>query len=169
MTERDDHGDRSGGNEPRHRSDNRRGGGGERGGPADGGEGRRQSGAGGTSVWEWVVAGMSTALVLALIAYLVYLGVSAPHTPPHVTIRRDTVTAMEGGYVVTFTARNTGGATAASVQVDGELKADTATIEKRSATLRFVPAGATRHGGLFFTHDPRSYRLELSASGYDRP
>ncbi len=147
MTERDEHGDRSG---------------------EDGGQGGR-SGGDGPSVWEWVVAGISTALVVALIAYLVYLGVTAPGTPPQVTVTRETVTAMDGGFVVTFTAHNAGGATAASVQVDGELRADTATIEKRSATLRFVPAGATRHGGLFFTHDPRSYRLELSANGYDRP
>ncbi len=127
------------------------------------------SGHSNTPAWEWLVASISTALVLALIAYLIYLGVTAPHTPPQVMVSRDAVTAMDGGFVVTFSAHNTGGATAASVQVDGELKADTVIIEKRSATLRFVPAGATRRGGLFFTHDPRSYRLVLNASGYDRP
>ncbi len=121
------------------------------------------------SPWEWVVAGASAALVLALIGYLLFLGVSTPSSPPMVSVSRDSVVPMENGYVVTFIARNVGGTTARAVQVEGELRADSGTVEKRSATLHFLPAGAIRRGGLFFEHDPARYRLLLRPEGYDLP
>lgn len=136
--------------------------------PRDGG-GRQPGGEEAISPWEWVVAGASTALVLALIGYLVFLGASAPSSPPMITVRVDTVMAAPGGYVVTFAARNTGGTTARGVDIGGELRGDTGTVEKRSATVHFVPAGATRRGGLFFEHDPARYALSLRADGYDVP
>lgn len=148
------------------RNDDRSGNGGDD--RSGNGSGRRSGGDGGSAL-EWTVAAVSALLVLAVIGYLVALGVRTPDTPASVTVTRDRVVRMSGGYVVTFDAHNDGATTAASVQVDGELKADTGTVEKRSVVLHFVPAGATRSGGLFFRHDPGLYRLDLSANGFDRP
>ncbi len=133
------------------------------------GKGERKRGEEEISVWEWLVAGASAALVLALIGYLVLLGVGSRASPPALSVQRDTVLATDHGYVVTFVARNSGGSTARGVEIRGELVADTGTVEKRTATLHFVPAGASRRGGLFFQHDPSRYRLELSPEGYDVP
>lgn len=122
-----------------------------------------------TSTVEWVIAGVGAVVVLAAAAIMLYEAATTTSTPPEVELVVDSITGYEHGWVVEFRARNHGSETAADLIVEGELSADTGTVEKSSMTFRYVPGESTRHGGLVFTHDPARFDLELRATGYDRP
>jgi uncharacterized protein (TIGR02588 family) len=130
----------------------------------DGGEG-----GGHTSRWEWVAAAVSTVLVLAVVGYLLYDAVARPRTPPSIQVAADTVLQSGGLWLVEFRASNGGHETAAAVKVQGELTRADSSVEISEAVLDYVPGRSVRHGGLFFRHDPRAYRLELRAHGYQEP
>lgn len=132
----------------------------------DGGGGE---GGGVKSRWEWVAAAVSTVLVLAVVGYLLYDAVARPHTPPSVQVSADTVLRADGLWLVEFRATNRGHRTAAAVKVQGELMAADSSVETSEAVLDYVPSRSVRHGGLFFHNDPRAYRLELRALGYQEP
>lgn len=118
---------------------------------------------------EWVVAGISALLVLGSVGFLLWQALTLADTPPQIVVSADSILQLEHGFLVEFRARNEGSSTAAGVLVRGELRSDTSTVQTSEATLDFVPSGAQRRGGLFFTHDPRLYALRLRAVGYDRP
>ena len=122
-----------------------------------------------TSVWEWVVAAISTVLVLGAIGFMLYEALSEPASPPKITVQVDTIITTPTGYIVEFTAQNRGQTTAQGLQIEGELKSDTGTVQTSSVTLDYVPQEASSQGGIFFSKDPRNYRLELRPKGYDRP
>lgn len=132
-----------------------------------GGRGGRESG--GTTPVEWVVAGLSALLVAGIIAFLVYDATQNPDAPPDIQVSVDSIVGQGSGWVVMFRARNVGGATAASVPVTGTLTGPDGEIQSVTATIDFIPVDGTRRGGLFFTHDPKRFRLELQAEGYDVP
>ena len=130
----------------------------------DGGEG-----GGHKSRWEWVAAVVSTLLVLCVVGYLLYDAVARPRTPPAITLQADTVLKAGGLWLVRFRAENHGHETAAGVAVEGALMEGERAVESSQATLDYVPGESVRHGGLFFRADPRAYRLELRAHGYQEP
>ena len=131
----------------------------------------RDGGAGGGSKsrWEWVAAAVSTVLVLGVVGYLLYDAVARPRTPPSLRVSADTVLQADGLWLVEFRATNAGHETAAAVKIEGELMQADSSVESSEAVLDYVPGRSVRHGGLFFLHDPRAYRLELRAHGYQEP
>jgi uncharacterized protein (TIGR02588 family) len=122
-----------------------------------------------TPVVEWIAAGLSTAMVLGVIGFLVYDGVRSPATPPNVTIEVDSIVPAGPGYLVLFRAQNRSRSTAAEVLVEGELQADGGNVETSETTLDYVPAKGLERGGLYFAHDPRRGQLRLKAKGYREP
>ena len=88
---------------------------------------------------------------------------------PAVTVQAGKIHAAPSGFVVEFKARNRTAHTAAGVEVEGTLTAAGAKPVISSVTLDYVPGHSTRQGGLFFSDDPRSGRLELRAFGYSKP
>lgn len=145
-----------------------------RGSDPDDGEGGEQRGSGDargtpTSPAEWAIAGLGAVVVLAAAAIMLYEAATTTSTPPELEMVVDSIVASEHGWVVQFHARNHGSETAADLVVEGELSADTGTVETSGMTFRYVPGESTRHGGLVFTHDPALFDLEIRATGYDRP
>lgn len=122
-----------------------------------------------TPVAEWIAAGLGLALTLAVLGYSLWEGVTGAKGPPVLTVASGRVVATESGYVTPIRVRNTGGETAASVEVRGELALAGQPPEERRATFAYVPAGGEIAGGLVFTHDPREGRLALSVEGYEAP
>jgi uncharacterized protein (TIGR02588 family) len=118
---------------------------------------------------EWIVGIACAVVVLAAVGYLFYQAVSRPSLPPMVTLHVERVVPMRSGFLVEIRAINEGSTTAANLMVEGALMRDTVAVEKSTATISFVPAGTEREGGLFFTQDPRQYRLEVRPTGFDRP
>jgi uncharacterized protein (TIGR02588 family) len=116
-----------------------------------------------------VAAAVSTALVLGVVGYLLYDAVARPRTPPSLRVVADTVLQADGMWLVEFRATNAGHETAAAVKIEGELMQADSSVESSEAVLDYVPGRSVRHGGLFFRRDPRAYRLELRAHGYQEP
>lgn len=122
------------------------------------------------SVWEHAAAALGAAIVVATLGFMVYEALTTPtDAVPQLGVRVDTVVSYPHGHVVEFRAMNAGDATAANVQIEGELRADTGVVERSEATIGFVPAQSWRTGGLVFRGNPAGYRLEVRVVGFDRP
>lgn len=122
-----------------------------------------------TSPWEWAVGVLGALLVGGTIAFMLWETVALDQTPPDIVIQVDSVTQTRAGWLVEFRARNLGTTTAAQVNVEGELRADTGVVETSDATIDFVPGRSFRRAGLLFSEDPRRHRMEIRTKGYDLP
>jgi uncharacterized protein (TIGR02588 family) len=121
------------------------------------------------STLEWIVAAVSTLVVLGAIGLLLREAFGEPDTPPEIQIAVEEIVQTSSGYVVEFWAENRGSTTAASLAIEGELLQDTVSVETSSVTIDYVPGEARRKAGLFFSSDPRRYTLDIKAKGYDEP
>jgi uncharacterized protein (TIGR02588 family) len=119
---------------------------------------------------EWVSAGVGFVLVAAALGLLIYKAIWRDVSPPEVTVRVISVVPMKNGFLVQFNAVNQGGSTAEGVVIEGQLRRgpDT-TVETSHTTLQYLPSHSELKGGLFFTHDPRQFDLQLRALGYEEP
>ena len=121
------------------------------------------------SNWEWVCAAIGVLLVLGTVGFIGYEALTREPAVPDVTVEHIGTEQASGGYIVRFSARNTGPATAAALSISGELLDATAVIESSEAVLDYLPSNAERQGGLIFQNDPARYELKLTAKGYFDP
>ena len=119
-------------------------------------------------VLEWIASALGLMLVVGALGLIVY-DAFVPDTPPQLTAETTCIMPFEGRYLVEVMIRNNGGLTAAQVNVEGTLKQRGKTIEVASTTFDYVPAYSSAEGGLFFTHNPRTYQLQLKANAYQEP
>jgi uncharacterized protein (TIGR02588 family) len=122
-----------------------------------------------TSRPEWIVAIISTILVLFVLGYTTYEGLTRGSAPPLLHVQVDSVVQTGEVYVVAFSIGNEGDATAAGVQVEGTLRDGDAVLERSDVRFDFVPVDAVRSGALLFTRDPRQHALRVRPVGYERP
>lgn len=118
---------------------------------------------------EWITSSVG---VLVTVTLLILLGWGAwiqDDTPPALVIQTGTVAEHEGGYTLPFSVRNISGSTAARVGIEGVLTEGDRVVETAQARLDYVPGYSTRKGGLFFSNDPRGYRLQVRPLGYEEP
>jgi uncharacterized protein (TIGR02588 family) len=117
---------------------------------------------------EWIAAAIGFVLVAATVLFLAYQAVAGGSGPPSIAIRVAHQQPDRDGYVVVFDVLNSGGTTAADLEIEGSLTSGDAT-EVNGLTLPYVPPGSERRAGLFFRGDPSRGRLELRAKGYREP
>ncbi|WP_419696520.1 TIGR02588 family protein [Mesorhizobium muleiense] len=115
------------------------------------------------------MAGISSAVLLAVLSYLVVDGVSTRDGTARIIVQPLGVAVTEGGYVVEFAAANRAGKSVAAVEIKGELRNGDEVVEDSSATLDYVPQNSQRKGALIFRRDPKAYDLRLFAIGYSEP
>lgn len=118
---------------------------------------------------EWAVAVLGAVLVLSVVSYLLVTAVVGDDSPPAITVLLDEIVASPDGYLVRVRAMNSGGATAAGITVEGELRADGVVAETSQATISYIPTNSERRAGLYFRRDPREHDLALRAVGYEQP
>jgi len=122
------------------------------------------------SAMEWVVGIVSATIIVAILCFLIVEAWHGGNSPPQIAIVADASTAMaQGGYVTPFTAVNAGDTSAGNVRIEASLFAGNEVVETSSAILQWVPARGKQRGGLFFSRDPRQYRLAMRATGYQHP
>ena len=138
-------------------------------GGGSGGSSQDKNAASPTSKWEWAVAALGLALVVGGIGYMAHHALTTDAKVLEVTVERVSTHATQGGYVVTFAARNHGNATAASLRVEGELRRGPSVMETSGATVDYLPSFSERWGGLFFREDPDRHELRLFPKGYAQP
>lgn len=119
--------------------------------------------------WEWVVAALGLVLVTGMLGFLIVQAITRRATPPDIHVQPVSIHTISHGYLVEIRVRNQGNTTAAELSVEGELRSGDKTVETSETTLDYVPARSERRGGLFFTHDPRQFTLQLAPKGYRHP
>lgn len=123
-----------------------------------------------TPLIEWVTAAVGLALFVGVIGVLLADAVEAHNgAPPALIVEQLGATRTPAGWVVEFEARNASQRPAAEIQVTGVVAAGGAELERRSATLDYLPGRGRARGGLLFRHDPADGDLQLSAEGYREP
>lgn len=118
---------------------------------------------------EWVAAGVGLLLLLGAVGYQVVEGLTNDGTPPAIAIQQAQVHKVQGGYLVEIEVRNSGGQTAAGLEVEGELEVPRSKPETSTTTFDYVPRGSSSRGGLFFQSNPDKGTLTLRAKGYQEP
>ncbi|ASP54092.1 TIGR02588 family protein [Sinorhizobium meliloti] len=123
----------------------------------------------GTSIAEWIVAGVSCLALLAVLGYLILDGLSGRNGAADIIVLPAEVTAMNDGYVVEFAANNRAGKSVAAVEIKGELRDGEEVVEESGVTIDYIPQKSERKGALIFRSDPEGYELRIFASGYSEP
>lgn len=113
-------------------------------------------------VLEWVMAVFGLALVIAALTVILD-GAFAVPGPPEIEARLISARPVPDGWRGEIEVRNTGGATAAGVAIEGRLGDQTA-----GATIDYVPAGGRERVVLGFEDDPRA-GLALIVRGWSEP
>lgn len=123
----------------------------------------------GTSVVEWLAAGIGAVLFAVMIGYMIVVGLKEAEGVPTVRISAEAPVRQGDTFLVRFEARNEGNQTASGLVVRATLSQGETEIETSEVTIDYLPTGSTRSGGFFFKHDPQAYSLELAPVGYLDP
>ncbi len=118
---------------------------------------------------EWMTGGVSAALVLLIIIWLVREAVFTEDPPPSFVVRQTSATPVNGRYRVEFDVTNEGGKTAAAVIVRAGADAADGLAETIDVTFDYVPANSTTTGSAIFSKAPASDTITLEVVGYTDP
>jgi uncharacterized protein (TIGR02588 family) len=116
---------------------------------------------------EWLLLGLSAAAIVALVALLVYDGVTRTGEP-RLEIRLAAPVAQNGTWVVPVTIENDGGVAATNVDVEVELDAN-GQRSTSTVTVSFAPGGTAVRAAVAFDRDPASGTLTPRILGYELP
>lgn len=118
---------------------------------------------------EWISFSISLSILTALISLVIFAWTQQKNTPPIVTLQTtETIREVEGQFYVPFTVTNTGGETAASIQIIAELK-DGTYQETGEQEIEFLSGGELEEGAFIFSRDPRQGQLKLRVASYQLP
>ena len=133
-------------------------------------QGEARTAGGDATPWlEWIASGIGLILALGTLGTITVEMLSGGRPIPSVVVDMDGVVETPAGFVALIRARNPANATAAKVEIEGELRQGDDLLETSRVEFDYVPARSERRGGLYFKHDPRQYRLEARALGYSEP
>lgn len=118
---------------------------------------------------EWTVAAISAVIVAAMIGFLALEALDTTEATPVPVAAVADIAPSESGFRVEIDARNTGGATAASVRFRAALQRAGQTVETAQVTFDFLPAQSSRAGAVIFANDPRLYDVVIQAESYTTP
>lgn len=123
-----------------------------------------------TPLLEWIVAGLGLVLLGSVLSFLVFDALAnRPAAPPEVAVQVLSMESTGNGYRALFRAVNRGGESVQGLVIYGEIRRSSEIIERSWVTFDYLPAGAEKRGGLFFTHDARGFELVIRPLGYEQP
>jgi uncharacterized protein (TIGR02588 family) len=118
---------------------------------------------------EWITFTINLFLVLVLVGLVLLVWFTADNQPPILSVKGSSIQHLQGQYYVPFTVTNTGGGTAESVQVLGELAIDGRVEETGEQQLDFLSAGEAQEGAFVFSQDPQKGELTIRVASYKLP
>ena len=117
---------------------------------------------------EWTVFGMSVALILLVIGFLIFESATMGDALPDIQVQTGTPEARTGYFAVPLEVTNKGDQTAEGVHIEVVLrsggKEDRADLE-----IAFLPRRGAREAWVTFKTDPRQGTLETRVLGYEKP
>jgi uncharacterized protein (TIGR02588 family) len=117
---------------------------------------------------ERILGAVSAAVIVVLMGYLIVRALANDGTPPDIVVELRGVTQVGAAWLVEVEATNLGSSPATDLEIEGEMPGPGGS-ERRSVVLEYVPAKASRRGGLYFSGDPRTRPLTLRAVGFRAP
>lgn len=130
---------------------------------------KKQQGEAPPSAWEWFAAAIGLLLLLSTLGYLLVDAAAQDGDSPVPALRVTGIEQQQGRYLVRLHVENHSRATAAALRVEGELRRGNEVVERSEVEFQHVPGRSSREGGLFFTQDPRTLQLQVSARSYQKP
>ncbi|ACK70721.1 conserved hypothetical protein [Gloeothece citriformis PCC 7424] len=119
---------------------------------------------------EWVTFSVACLIVMILVGLVLYTWITQEDKPPILSVSSpQSIREVQGQYYVPFTVKNTGGGTAESVQVTGELILDERIEESGEQQIDFLSGGETKEGAFIFSHNPQKGKLVLRVASYKLP
>ena len=118
---------------------------------------------------EWIVFGVSLALVVGTLGYLLYDGATATEVPPSIQVRLGEQQRTPHNFIVPVSVTNDGGQTAEGVHVEVVLESAGGETERGEFVIAFLPRRATREGWVTFRSDPAGAKLTPRVLGYEKP
>ncbi len=114
---------------------------------------------------EWVAAAISAFLYLALVVYLVGIGLFSPPGAPQLSVVIGEPRRLGGAVLVPFDLTNSGTATAADVVVS----ASNQTSGGGDVVFAYVPAGSVRRGTMVFRGDKSHTDFQFFVTSFRTP
>jgi uncharacterized protein (TIGR02588 family) len=119
---------------------------------------------------EWVTFSFASVILGGILGLVIYSQVSRPHQPPILTIAsQEPIRQTAGQFYVPFEVTNTGGETAASVQLIAELRINGRVEETGEQQIDFLSRNEKEVGAFIFSRDPNQGQLTLRVASYQLP
>lgn len=118
---------------------------------------------------EWITFAIALLIVLSLIGLVVYSWFTQDQQPPVLEVVRSETKEIKGQFYVPFKVTNTGGETAESVQVIGELRINGQVEESGEQQIDFLSGNESEEGAFIFTRDPKKGEVMLRVASYKLP
>ncbi|HWN96056.1 MAG TPA: hypothetical protein VNT99_13545 [Methylomirabilota bacterium] len=117
---------------------------------------------------EWMVFGVSAALIATVIGFLVFESATIGDALPDIQLSLGTPEARSSYFAVPLEVTNKGDQTAEGVHIEVVLRA-AGKEERADLEIAFLPRRGAREAWVTFKTDPRNGTLESRVLGYEKP
>ncbi|MBD2089924.1 TIGR02588 family protein [Microcoleus sp. FACHB-1515] len=123
------------------------------------------------SLAEWTSFGIASAILAAIVGMVGWLWRDeARQQPPEIAVERSgEIRSVSGQFYVPFSVINSGGGTAESVQVMGDLVVNGEVQESGEQQIDFLSGGETEEGAFVFSENPQNGEVVLRIASYKLP
>jgi uncharacterized protein (TIGR02588 family) len=118
---------------------------------------------------EWLFGSVGVVLLLSCVAFLLYEGITSNEQPGAITASVTEIVSAGDAYVVTFELHNAGSQTLSNVQLTARLMAGEREVERVQTVIDYLPGRSQTEGGFYFKQNPKSFRVEITPEGYQKP
>ncbi|MDY7002420.1 MAG: TIGR02588 family protein [Cyanobacteriota bacterium] len=122
------------------------------------------------SIAEWISLSVAILIVIIILSLILYSWHTQENKPPIFSVKiENEVREVGQEFYVPFIVKNTGGETAQSVQVVGQLKMQDEMQEIGEQYIDFLSGGAAIKGVFVFSHHPKEGKLTIRVASYKLP
>lgn len=118
---------------------------------------------------EWAVFGVSAAILVALVGFLIYDALRARSDAPAISVTTGAVIVRGQHFAVPVVVTNRGDQTAEGLRVEIALVREGQDVEVAEVTFAFVPRASWREAWALFRNDPRQFQIETRGIGFEKP
>lgn len=122
------------------------------------------------SLAEWITFGIALSILAVVISLVGYMWLNEKDQPPILSVhKKEMIREVDGKFYVPFEIVNTGGETAASVQIIAELEIANKVVETGEQQIDFLSDGEKEEGAFIFSQNPLQGQLTVRVASYKLP